>query len=160
LAFRAFWFYHHGDLRASIALTEERARILMKVLGDEHPDTLANQQVLASRYLEMGYYDRAGKILSRIVPIQEKLLGEEHPAYARTLISFAWWFVAQGGNYDQAEEYLKKALSIHENALRKDCSIDTCVLTSEATLHCPMTNYASSLVVLGAFYCDLEEFAR
>src|SRR5262249_42072503 len=82
------------------------------------------------------------------------------PAYADLLTTLAWRLVAQAGNYDQAEAYLKQALSIHESALGKNYSVDTCVLTSGGMLYCPMTEYAWGLVELGAFYCQMEEFAR
>ncbi|MHC4115610.1 MAG: tetratricopeptide repeat protein [Planctomycetota bacterium] len=53
--------------------------ILRRILGEEHPNTLASMGSLAIVYEDQGRYDEAEKLHIKTLEIRRRVLGEEHP---------------------------------------------------------------------------------
>jgi len=50
-----------------------------RVLGEEHPDTLASITNLASTYENQGRWKEAEELKVQVIETFERVLGEEHP---------------------------------------------------------------------------------
>jgi tetratricopeptide (TPR) repeat protein len=83
----------------------------VKVLGEEHPDTLSVMDDLAGVYLYEGKFAAAQSLFTKGFEIQRRVLGEEH---LETLISMDNLAVtySREGKYAQAEALQSKGLEI------------------------------------------------
>ena len=50
-----------------------------KVLGDEHPDTLAAMSNVALSYKELGDLEKAARVEEEVLALQRKVIGDQHP---------------------------------------------------------------------------------
>jgi hypothetical protein len=62
-----------------------------RVLGPEHPDTLATRSSLAYRTGQAGDAAAARDQLAVLLPMRERVLGPEHPDTLATRSSLAYW---------------------------------------------------------------------
>ena len=58
-----------------------------RVLGQEHPDTLASMANLASTYQNQGRWKEAEELFVQVMETFKRVLGQEHPS---TLTSMAY----------------------------------------------------------------------
>jgi tetratricopeptide (TPR) repeat protein len=97
-------FIELGDLIGAAqclqTLREMQKKATEKLLGSQHPDSLAN---LISTYQEQGMWKEAEKLEVQVMEICKQMLGEEHPD---TLSAMAKLAVAYGnqGQWKEAEE--------------------------------------------------------
>ena len=84
-----------------------------RVLGGEHPETLAAINNLATLYYTQGGYDRAEALYKRVLAVREKTLGPEHPGVAESLNNLAELYKTQA-RHAEAEPLYKRALAIIE----------------------------------------------
>ena len=68
-----------------LELYEEVSEKSCKVLGEEHPDTLANLNNLAVGYGDVGNYEKSLELHEEVYEKRCKLLGEEHPDTLKSL---------------------------------------------------------------------------
>lgn len=71
---------------------------------------------LAGLYVDQGQYAQAEPLFRRALAINEKSLGPDHPAVAKSVNSLAVLYTNQG-QYTQAEPLYKRALAIREKTL-------------------------------------------
>lgn len=92
-----------------------------RLLGAEHPDTLASMNTLATLLESQGDYSGAGQLLRRALEISERVLGLDHQ---ETLSSTNNLAIVLGinGNYATAE-----ALLLRASRGEKNCSDPTIV---------------------------------
>ncbi|HEX6685893.1 MAG TPA: tetratricopeptide repeat protein [Candidatus Limnocylindrales bacterium] len=98
-----------GDLTRAAALFEESAAARERVLGGDHPDTLASRHNVAYVYESMGRLAKAIGLYERVLADSEQILGGDHPD---TLVS----------RHNLASVYrsagrLEEALDLHERVL-------------------------------------------
>jgi hypothetical protein len=62
-----------------------------RVLGTEHPSTLATRHQLASYTGEAGDPARARGLLAGLLPVSERVLGAEHPDTLTTRHQLDYW---------------------------------------------------------------------
>jgi lipopolysaccharide biosynthesis regulator YciM len=60
-------------------LYQETLRTQSRVLGPEHPETLATMKDLADAYTQEGRIDDAERLLTTAVQGMRRVLGENHP---------------------------------------------------------------------------------
>jgi hypothetical protein len=72
------------DYEAALPLLEECLAVARRVVGDEHPDTLAAISNLANLHREMGHLEQALTLGSETLAVKRRTLGSEHP---KTLVS-------------------------------------------------------------------------
>ncbi|RYP42629.1 hypothetical protein DL768_010304 [Monosporascus sp. mg162] len=87
-----------------------------KVLGREHPDTLASMNNLALIWDSQGKYDEAEQMHRQTLELKEKVLGREHPSTLRSMNNLALVLDSQG-KYDEAEQMHRQTLELKEKVL-------------------------------------------
>jgi tetratricopeptide (TPR) repeat protein len=90
-----------------------------KVLGMEHPNTLASVNNLASVLRYQGKYEVAEEMNRRALAGREKMLGVEHPNTLTSVENLASVLRYQG-KYEMAEEMNRRALAGKEKVLGVD----------------------------------------
>ena len=83
-AWAARQLYEAGDLGRAIPLHEQTLADRLRVLGPDHPDTLASRNNLAGAYYLAGDLGRAIPLYEQTLADTERVLGPDHP---QTLIS-------------------------------------------------------------------------
>jgi tetratricopeptide (TPR) repeat protein len=103
-----------GRHREAQPLYEKALAIRRKVLGEEHPNTVASYNNLAFNLNAQVRYAQAQPLYEKALAIRRKALREEHPATAQSYSNLAYTLNAQG-RYTEAEESYRKALAIYRN---------------------------------------------
>ncbi|KAL7793636.1 hypothetical protein V8C37DRAFT_103220 [Trichoderma ceciliae] len=80
----AGYFLYRGEWKTSEDFQKQAMNIRKRVLGGEHPDTLASMNNLASTYGDQGRWKEAEDLQMQVLEISKKVLGKEH---LETLIS-------------------------------------------------------------------------
>ena len=98
-----------GDLARAVPLLEQTLADLERVLGPEHPDTLASRNNLANAYRSAGRLPEAITLHEQTLADRQRILGTEHPhtlTYRNNL----------AGAYESAGR-LPEACTLHEETL-------------------------------------------
>jgi tetratricopeptide (TPR) repeat protein len=74
-----------------------------RVLGAEHPSTLASMANLASTYRDQGRWKEAEELAVRVVETSKRVLGAEHPSTLTSMANLASTYWNQG-RWKEAEE--------------------------------------------------------
>ncbi|RYP19951.1 hypothetical protein DL767_009563 [Monosporascus sp. MG133] len=90
-----------------------------KVLGREHPDTLARMNSLAAVLYNLGEYEEAKQMHRQILELKEKVLGREHPETLISMDNLALSLYSQG-KYDEAEQMHRQTLKLREKVLGRE----------------------------------------
>jgi tetratricopeptide (TPR) repeat protein len=90
-----------------------------KMLGKEHPHTLASMGNLAQALSEQGKYTEAEKINRETLALREKVLGKEHPHTLAGMHNLALSLHNQG-KYVEAENINRETLALREKILGKE----------------------------------------
>ncbi|MBO0756798.1 MAG: CHAT domain-containing protein, partial [Bradyrhizobiaceae bacterium] len=98
---------------------------------------------LALLYQAQGRYAEAEPIMKRVLAIDEKALGPDHPDVSRDLGNLAALYQAQG-RYAEAEPIMKRALAIDEKALGPDHPDVGRYLNTLAALYLNQGRYAEA----------------
>ena len=63
-----------------------------KVLGAEHPDTLASMANLASTFRNQGRWKEAEELEAQVIETRKRVLGREHPDTLTSInyLAFTW----------------------------------------------------------------------
>jgi tetratricopeptide (TPR) repeat protein len=77
-------------------MAEELLPLMLKVNGQEHPDTLAAMGNLAGSYTEAGHPDEALKMSEELLPLMRKVNGPEHPDTLKAMNNLAESYVVTG----------------------------------------------------------------
>jgi tetratricopeptide (TPR) repeat protein len=104
---------HHG---AAQALLDQALAILRKALGEDHPDTAACMNDLATALYGQGRYADAGLLLEEALDIRRKALGRVHPYVALSCNNLAINLNDQG-RYAAARPLVEEALAIYRQVL-------------------------------------------
>ena len=75
-----------------------------RVLGPEHPDTLASRNNLANALQEQGKYAEAEAGIRAVLTVRERVLGPEHPDTLLSHYSLAVCLESLGKEKDQRNE--------------------------------------------------------
>jgi tetratricopeptide (TPR) repeat protein len=112
-------FYDSGKYSEALECFQKALAIREKVLGEEHPDTVATYNNIALVYSCQENYAKAMEWLQKALAIREKIRGKEHPLTAATYNNIADVYSRQG-DYAKGLELYQKALAIREKVLGKE----------------------------------------
>ena len=101
------------ELEAQVMETRTR------VLGQEHPDTLASMDNLASTYRDQGRWKEAEELEVQVMETRKRVLGQEHPDTLASMNNLAGVLESQG-KYDAAEPLYRETLQLTEKVLGKE----------------------------------------
>ena len=108
--------YQIGEYRAGLELAQQTLAYAERVLGAEHPDTLASVNNLAFLYQAQGRYGEADPLFQRALAANERVLGADHPNTLTSVNNLAALYQAQG-RYGEAEPLSQRALAARERVL-------------------------------------------
>jgi CHAT domain-containing protein/Flp pilus assembly protein TadD len=91
-----------GQYEKSERLFLQSKEILVKVVGDKHPDYAKALDNLGALYLYIGQYEKAGPLQIQAIEIWRKALGDSHPSYVASLSNLAFSYLKMG-QYDTVE---------------------------------------------------------
>jgi tetratricopeptide (TPR) repeat protein len=109
-------FQQQGRYREALPLFERVHVIRHKLLGEEHPLTLASGNDVALSLEKLGRYREAEELFRKVLQTYRKVLGEAHPDIAACFNNMAGILDAQG-RYRDAETSYRKALEINRAIL-------------------------------------------
>jgi tetratricopeptide (TPR) repeat protein len=90
-----------------------------KVLGEDHLDTLASMNNLASVLNSQGKYKEAEQMHQQTLQLNEKVLGKEHPSTLVSMNNLANVLDNQG-KYEEAEQMHRQTLQLRVKVLGKE----------------------------------------
>lgn len=108
-----------GRYRNAEPLYREAYAIRRRVLGEDHPQTLASFKGVANAVRVQGRYEESEAIARRLLEIERRVLGEDHERIAFTL-SYLGFSVLYQGRAEEAERHFREALRIRRKVLGED----------------------------------------
>lgn len=110
MAMLAWCYVYQGIYQKAIELEEQViVETRLRILGNEHPDTLESTADLARMYRTIGQYAKAVELKSHVLSVRKKLYGEEHDD---TLMAMAYL----AHSYRDKGEF-EKAVGLEEKVL-------------------------------------------
>jgi len=88
---------------------ERSLELRRRLLGEEHPDTLAALKALGLLFRQQGKAAEAEALLTKVLDVQRRVLGEDHPGTLETTYALALLYDDQE-KFARAEQLLTKAL--------------------------------------------------
>ena len=85
-----------ADVRGALSKLEEGVDAARRVLGAEHPDTLAAMNNLAATLADQGELDSARQLQEQVLEARRRVVGAEHPDTLAALNNLAYTLQAQG----------------------------------------------------------------
>ena len=98
-----------GKFEEAIDAEQEKCKLVLEVLGPNHPDYISSLEELGSVYESAGRYDDADKQYLTSLKLFKSILGEHHPLYVDNLERLGKLFFRKK-QYAQAEIYLRESL--------------------------------------------------
>jgi tetratricopeptide (TPR) repeat protein len=98
---------------------ERALELRRRVLGQDHPDTLATMNDLADAYRVQSAFAQAETLLTKVLETQRRVLGEENRDSLTSMNGLATVYLDQA-KYAQAEPLLVKALEAQRRVLGPD----------------------------------------
>ena len=102
-----------GRITEAIALFEQVLPDSIRVLGEDHPDTLTSRNNLAGAYLSAGRITEAIALFEQVLPDRIRVLGEDHPDTLASRNNLA-------GAYESVGR-LEEVITLYEQ-VTKDCA--------------------------------------
>ncbi len=114
--FGGYLMMAQGAYRVAEPLLEEALRCRERLLGAEHPDTLASVNNLALLYANQGRHGEAEPLLKEALRDSERVLGAEHRTTLASVNNLALLYRSQG-RHGEAEPLSRRALRDCERLL-------------------------------------------
>ncbi len=108
-----------GQYRQALKLEEENLADCRRVLGEDHPDTLAAMNNLAATRWDLGDFDGARDLHEQALPTRQRVLGEDHPDTLTSMNNLAETRRTLG-DLDGARELLEQTLAGFRRVLGED----------------------------------------
>jgi tetratricopeptide (TPR) repeat protein len=90
-----------------------------RVLGPDHPSTLASMAALASTYKEQGRWNEAEKLYMQVVETRKAVLGPDHPSTLASMAALASTYRNQG-RWNEAEKLGMQVMETSKAVLGAD----------------------------------------
>jgi tetratricopeptide (TPR) repeat protein len=118
--YKAAWYADEmGQYEAAREMNQSALEVREKVLGHEHPSTLASMNNLAGVLDSQGKYEEAEAMHRQTLATKEKVLGREHPSTLTSMNNLAGVLDRQG-KYEEAEAMHRQELAICEKVLGRE----------------------------------------
>jgi tetratricopeptide (TPR) repeat protein len=88
----------------------------IRVLGEEHRDTLSSMRRLASTYRQQGRWEEAIELVMHVFATSKRVLGEEHPSTLNSISNLASTYSVQG-RLKEAEELQVQVMETFKRVL-------------------------------------------
>ena len=111
-----------------------------KILGKEHPLTLASMNNLAEVLSSQGNYEEAERIHRQASALKERVLGKEHLSTLTSINNLAEVLSSQG-NYEEAERIHRQASALIERVLGKEHPLTLTSINNLASVLSSQGNY-------------------
>src|SRR6267142_1472432 len=128
-----------GEVYWSLGLYREAAPLLDKavatrtrLLGPDHPDTLASLYMTTKNLNDEGQYAEAEKRLHIVLDTQRRVLGPEHPDTVKSMIAIAGVIYGQG-RYQEAEKMQRDLLDLQRHLPVRDQQREAMTMNNLAT---------------------------
>ncbi len=128
-----------GEVYWSLGLYREAAPLLDKavatrtrLLGPDHPDTLASLYMTTKNLNDEGQYAEAEKRLHTVLDTQRRVLGPEHPDTVKSMIAIAGVIYGQG-RYQEAEKMQRDLLDLQRHLPVRDQQREAMTMNNLAT---------------------------
>ncbi|RYP51983.1 hypothetical protein DL768_002779 [Monosporascus sp. mg162] len=108
-----------GHYAAAEKLGGKAIETRTKVLGKEHPGTLASMENLASTYRKQGRWKEAEELEVKVMEARKRVLGEEHPYTVASMGNLASIYRRQG-RWKEAEELEVKVMEASKRVLGEE----------------------------------------
>ncbi|WP_158273810.1 tetratricopeptide repeat protein [Micromonospora sp. RP3T] len=108
-----------GDLPRATAYLERALADCRRVLRDDHPDTLASMDNLASAHQKAGDLERAILLCEQVLVDRRRVLGDDHPKTFTSVNNLAHAYHASG-DLERAIPLFRKALTDRRRVLGED----------------------------------------
>jgi len=99
-----------GKYKKAEELAQTAVDISTKISGKEHPDTLADLNLLACTYWYQGRFPDAVTIHEEVLEIRRRILGDNHPDTLKTMNNLSLTYRYQG-RFDSAVQLQQQALT-------------------------------------------------
>ncbi|KAK0741212.1 P-loop containing nucleoside triphosphate hydrolase protein [Schizothecium vesticola] len=96
-------FHNLGKYKEAEQMHRQALQLKEKVLGKEHPSTLASMNNLALAFDSQGRYEEAEQMHRQALQLKEKVLGKENPETLSSITNLANALQIQG-KYEEAEQ--------------------------------------------------------
>ena len=116
------------------------------VLGDDHPDTLATMNNVASILVNKGNFKTALEIYEQVLQQEKEVLGEDHPSTLTTMTNLGS-VLSNQANYDAAMEIYKEVLQQQKAVLGEDHSSTLITMNNLASVHDSQGNDEAALEI-------------
>jgi non-specific serine/threonine protein kinase/serine/threonine-protein kinase len=123
--------------------------INIRVLGDDHPDTLASLNNLAVLYEAEGNYDKAEPIFARVLDIKSRILGEENPETLTAMNNLGLLYHARG-RFKEAEPLLWRAYQLRRRQFGEENADTLASMNNLALLYEAQGRYSAAEPLLAA----------
>jgi tetratricopeptide (TPR) repeat protein len=91
-----------------------------RMLGEEHPSTLATSSGLAESLLNQGKHAQAERIYRKVLGVQRRVLGMEHPGTLASASSLASVLLHGDAGLAEAERILREVLGVQRRVLGEE----------------------------------------
>lgn len=117
ISFHCGWYLRlRGAYKEAEAMHRRALEEREKVLGREHPDTLASIDNLGLVLSRQGKYKEAEAMHRQVLEVRESVLRYEHPSTLTSIDNLGLVLSSQG-KYEEAETMHRRALGARENVL-------------------------------------------
>ncbi|MEV0088214.1 tetratricopeptide repeat protein [Saccharopolyspora sp. NPDC050642] len=106
-----------GELEEAERELRAVLKIRRRVLGDDHPDTLAARANLASVLNKRGELEEAERELRAVLKIRRRVLGDDHPDTQHTRARVNEWSLRDGNLAQETSTRLPEVPSESSNDL-------------------------------------------
>ena len=110
------FLWARGDNAGAMPFHELYLEVLERILGCEHPKTLAARVSLSNSSGALGEVARSRALLEQTLDVQQHLLGAEHPDTLITRNNLAW-AIHCAGDFSKAREIFEQILPIRIRVL-------------------------------------------
>jgi non-specific serine/threonine protein kinase/serine/threonine-protein kinase len=108
-----------GLFPQALSMAEPALETRRRVLGDDHPQTLATMVNMGRLLYEMGRYDDASAYLTEALEGLRRVQGNDHP-HTLNAINNMGVLLFDTGRLDEARPYLEEALEVRRETLGDD----------------------------------------
>ena len=138
LTYRDLGIYPEAQKQLEAALS-----LRWRLLGEEHPDTVAAMNDLAVLYRDQSKFAQAESLLTRVLEIQRRSLGEDHPDTVRSIHDLAKVYDDES-KFAQAEPLYVEALNARRRLLGKEHPDTLVSMTDLGWLYGERGNYGQA----------------
>lgn len=137
-----------GKYMRAIKCFEKALHINKFILGENHPDSIDRQVVIASAYRQIGNNEKASQILKQVENLfLSHFRNTNHPIIARAFqeMSHVW---RRKGNLKEAERYIDESINIKKNIYEEKHPSIAESLQTKAKLQIQLWQYESAKLTM------------